>query len=221
MQSEVYEYFLNNHKDILICEDDKEAFKCSQATKFAGYESFILPDFRAVKGDDLRSFYGELIGISKELNSFYKSKAKKKVIITPIKTILNPLPAKSHLKSIFINFGERIEQNEFKDEISRLGYEVVDIVQMQGEISFRGEIIDVFPINSDEPFRILLDIDEVESIRKFDLITQISDKFELESLEISPFIANLNKDEFDKMSQKIKSLQNNSLIDDMNSLSIT
>ncbi|MCR8699329.1 transcription-repair coupling factor [Campylobacter ureolyticus] len=218
MQSEVYEYFLNNHKDILICEDDKEAFKCSQATKFAGYESFILPDFRAVKGDDLRSFYGELIGISKELNSFYKSKVKKKVIITPIKTILNPLPAKSHLKSIFINFGERIEQNEFKDEISRLGYEVVDIVQMQGEISFRGEIIDVFPINSDEPFRILLDIDEVESIRKFDLITQISDKFELESLEISPFIANLNKDEFDKMSQKIKSLQNNSLIDDMNSL---
>ena len=41
MQSEVYEYFLNNHKDILICEDDKEAFKCSQATKFAGYESFL------------------------------------------------------------------------------------------------------------------------------------------------------------------------------------
>lgn len=218
MQSEVYEYFLNNQKDILICEDDKEAFVCSQAVKFAGFESFVLPDFRAVKGDDLRSFYTELIGISNELSKFYKSKSQKKVIITPIKTILNPLPAKSHLNSVTIKFADKIDQNEFKDEILRLGYEIVDIVEMAGEISFRGEIIDIFPINSNEPYRILLDIDEVESIRKFDLVTQISDKFELESLEISPFIANLNKDEFENMNDKIKSLQNNALIDDMNSL---
>lgn len=218
MQSEVYEYFLNNQKDILICEDDKEAFVCSQAVKFAGFESFILPDFRAVKGDDLRSFYTELIGISNELSKFYKSKSQKKVIITPIKTILNPLPAKSHLNPVAIKFADKIDQNEFKDEILRLGYEIVDIVEMAGEISFRGEIIDIFPINSNEPYRILLDIDEVESIRKFDLVTQISDKFELESLEISPFIANLNKDEFENMNDKIKSLQNNALIDDMNSL---
>ena len=36
MQAEVYEYFLQNQKELLICEDDKEAAACEQVLKFMG-----------------------------------------------------------------------------------------------------------------------------------------------------------------------------------------
>lgn len=218
MQAEIYEFFKDNFKEILICEDNKEAFYAGEMLKFMGFDVFVLPDFRAVKGDDLRSFYTELIDISKELSKFYKSNSKKKIIISPLKTILNKLPAKKHLESKIINFGDEIDQNSLKDEFLRYGYDIVDIVQMSGEISFRGEIIDIFPINHENPFRILLDIDTVESIREFDVETQISDKTELESLEISPFVASLSSEEFDKMQGNIKEFSHNALISDMNSL---
>lgn len=53
----------------------------------------------------------------------------------------------------------------FEDEISRLGYEFVDIVQDKGEISIRADIIDIFCINEENPIRILLFGEEIESIR--------------------------------------------------------
>ncbi|NLK66212.1 MAG: DEAD/DEAH box helicase [Campylobacteraceae bacterium] len=218
MQARVYEYYKENFKDILICEDNKEAFYASEVLKFMGFEVFTLPDFRAVKGDDLRSFYLELIDISKELSKFHKSNSKNKVIVTPYKTILNRLPAKKHLQTKTVNFGDEINQNTLKDELLRFGYEIVDIVEMNGEASFRGEIIDIYPIDAKNPFRILLDIDTVESIREFDIETQLSDKTELESLEITPFIASLNENEFDKMQDNIKEFESNALISDMNSL---
>ncbi|PSM52512.1 transcription-repair coupling factor [Campylobacter blaseri] len=218
MQAKVYEYFLKNKKDILICENDKEALTCQDALKFLGFETYVLPDFRAEYGDDLRSYYEELIGISKELSGYYKSKNKNKIIISPIKTILKKLPAKKHLQIKSINFGDKINLNELKDEIIRFGYEVVDIVEMSGEVSFRGEIIDIFPVGENEPYRILLDEDLVESIRVFDETTQISEKKEYESVEISPFIASLSEDEYEKTTKEIESLDTNSLISDLNSL---
>ncbi|CZE50197.1 DEAD/DEAH box helicase [Campylobacter geochelonis] len=218
MQAEIYEYFLKNQKDILVSKDDKEAAQFADAATLAGKEVYVLPDFRAVYGDDLRSYYDELLNISKELNKFYKSKSKNKLIISPVKTLLHKLPGKKHLQSKTINFADKLNLSEFKDEIVRFGYEVVDIVELSGEVSFRGEIIDIFPVGSESAFRILLDDNEVESIRSFDVTTQLSEKIELESLEIVPFIASLNKEEFEKASQKIQNLQSDALISDLNSL---
>ena len=61
MQAKVYEYLLTHTPQILICEDDKEAALCADAASFAGFSAFKLPDFRAKKGDDLRSFNEELL----------------------------------------------------------------------------------------------------------------------------------------------------------------
>lgn len=218
MQAKVYEYFLKNKKDILICENDKEAIKCSNVLRFLGYEVFTLPDFRAEFGDDLRSYYGELIGISRELTNYYKNGNPNKIIISPIKTILNKLPAKRHLQTKTINFGDIINLNEFKDEMIFYGYEVVDMVEMNAEVSLRGEIIDIFPVGKNEPYRILLDGDVVESIRVFDETTQKSEKTELESVEISPFVASLDKDEYEKTSKNLQNLDTAAVITDLNSL---
>lgn len=218
MQDRVYEYFLNNHKDILICENAKEAMICSEVANFIGYETFVLPDFRAVYGDDLRFFNDEIMSLSFELSKFYKSKALRKLIITPFKTILNKLPSKKHLQNKSINLGDKININELKDELVRFGYELVDIVEANAEASIRGEVIDIFPVGARYPFRVLLDLDEVESIKKFDVDTQLSQKDELLGVEITPFMAFLQKDEYDKTQNLVNNFKSNSLINDIKTL---
>ena len=217
MQAEVYEYFLQNQKELLICEDDKEAAACEQVLKFMGYATFCLPDFRASFGEDLRSYMGELAGISTALSAFYKT-SDKKILISPVRTILNKLPAASHLRPLNIKFGSELNLSELKEEILRLGYDVRDIVESMGEVSFRGEIIDVFSVGSESAVRILLDGETVESIRRFDVATQKSEKDELAQAEIAPFLANLSEDEFESVSEKISRADSDALARDLGSL---
>ena len=217
MQAKVYEYLLTHAPQILICEDDKEAALCADAASFAGFSAFKLPDFRAKKGDDLRSFNEELFEISSVLSKYYKFDGKK-IIISPFSTLLNPLPTQKNLESSTIKLKDNINLSEFSDLLIRFGYECVDIVESVGEFSIRGEVIDIYGVNMDDPVRILLFGDEVESIRNYNTATQISNKAELSEAEIVPFIANLSKDEFEKVSQKIEDMQSDALVSDLNSL---
>ncbi|WP_149714630.1 transcription-repair coupling factor [Campylobacter concisus] len=217
MQAKVYEYLLTHAPQILICEDDKEAALCADAASFAGFGAFKLPDFRAKKGDDLRSFNEELFEISSVLSKYYKFDGKK-IIISPFSTLLNPLPTQKNLESSTIKLKDNLNLNEFADLLIRFGYECVDIVESVGEFSIRGEVIDIYGVNMDDPVRLLLFGDEVESIRNYNTATQISNKNELSEAEIVPFIANLSKDEFEKVSQKIEDMQSDALVNDLNSL---
>jgi len=217
MQAKVYEYLLTHAPQILICEDDKEAALCADAASFAGFSAFKLPDFRAKKGDDLRSFNEELFEISSVLSKYYKFDGKK-IIISPFSTLLNPLPTQKNLESSTIKLKDNLNLSEFADLLIRFGYECVDIVESVGEFSIRGEVIDIYGVNMDDPVRILLFGDEVESIRNYNTATQISNKAELSEAEIVPFIANLSKDEFEKVSQKIEDMQSDALVSDLNSL---
>lgn len=217
MQAKVYEYLLTHAPQILICEDDKEAALCADAASFAGFNAFKLPDFRAKKGDDLRSFNEELFEISSVLSKYYKFDGKK-IIISPFSTLLNPLPTQKNLESSTIKLKDNLNLSDFADLLIRFGYECVDIVESVGEFSIRGEVIDIYGVNMDDPVRILLFGDEVESIRNYNTATQISNKAELSEAEIVPFIANLSKDEFEKVSQKIEDMQSDALVSDLNSL---
>lgn len=217
MQAKVYEYLLTHAPQILICEDDKEAALCADAASFAGFSAFKLPDFRAKKGDDLRSFNEELFEISSVFSKYYKFDGKK-IIISPFSTLLNPLPTQKNLESSTIKLKDNLNLSKFADLLIRFGYECVDIVESVGEFSIRGEVIDIYGVNMDDPVRILLFGDEVESIRNYNTATQISNKAELSEAEIVPFIANLSKDEFEKVSQKIEDMQSDALVNDLNSL---
>ena len=218
MQSEVFEYFLNGgDAQLLVCEDDKEAIAALSAAEFAGLKVFRLPDFRAREGDDLRSFSAELFELSSELAKFYEFEGKK-LLISPVCTVLNKLPGKKHLQKLTLNFGDKIDPKELAEKLLRFGYEAVDIVESEGEFCVRGEIIDIFCVGAQEPNRILLFDDEIESIRHYSTQTQISNKTELKSVEISPFIAALGEAEFEKTSEKIKEIETDALISDLKTL---
>ncbi len=217
MQSEIYEYFCDDLKtQILIVEDEKEAFLAASAAGLAGKNCFVLPDFRAKFGDDLRNFNNELLEISAVLTKFYES--KNSLLITPFNTILNPLPSENQLKTTILSFGDKINLNSLKDEFVRFGYNVVDIVQSEAEVSFRGEIIDIFAIGEENPVRILLDIDKIESIKYFDPTSQKSISDEIENIKICPFLANLSEKSYQKINQKIESFNSDVLVNDFSSL---
>lgn len=217
MQARLFEFLRAQTPQIVLCEDDKEADELAQITLYKGLKTFVLPDFRASFGDDLRSFSKELFEICRVLNAYHKENASK-ILISPIRTLLHKLPSKANLANLRLQKGEKLDINTLKDEFVRFGYEFVDIVQDKGEASFRGDIIDIFSIGSSEPVRILLFDDEVESIRHFNLQSQKSVPNELEFVEICPFLSAFSNDEFENLQEKISEFDESVLVKDINSL---
>ena len=99
---------------------------------------------------------------------------KSRIILTSVSGILQKLPpAKIFLNSIRnIEIGSKIKFEEFLHYLSVNGYSRVEQVMEPGEYAIRGDIIDIYPVGTEEPLRIDLFDDEVERIRKFDVMSQ-------------------------------------------------
>ncbi|EOZ2160242.1 DEAD/DEAH box helicase [Campylobacter coli] len=218
MQANFFEYLQDsNIAQLVLCEDDKESFLLSQVALFKGLKTFVLPDFRAEFGDDLRAFSKELFELCKVLNAYHKEKDTK-ILISPLSTILKKLPGQKHLKNYKLSKKNVFNLSEFKNELNKLGYEFVDMVQDKGEVSIRGEIIDIFCINEELPTRVLLFGDELESIRKFDPMNQKSFPKEYEELEICPFLTYFSEENYENFKGKLENFNSDVLINDINSL---
>ncbi|WP_297193821.1 DEAD/DEAH box helicase [uncultured Campylobacter sp.] len=217
MQAKLYEFLQKKSPSLLLCEDDKEADLLSQVTEFLGFKSFVLPDFRAYENDDLRPFLKELLEICKILYEYHKC-SEKKILISPIKTVLNKLPSKRHLNSLIIDKNKKFDIESLKNELLLMAYECVDIVQEKAEFSIRADVVDIFGISDDNPIRILFFENEIESIRYFDVNTQKSFPTELDFVELCPFLAHFTKDSYDDLQDKLKHLNSNALSNDINSL---
>ena len=94
--------------------------------------------------------------------------------------------------SNFIQTGQRIDLSATVRKWVDAGYAMEPIVDYQGAMSRRGGILDIFPVGSDEPVRIELFDDEVESIRTFDPQTQRSTGT-LDSIRVPPSSETLPK----------------------------
>lgn len=202
MQSSFFEFlsaFKGGEPLSLLSTDSKEALKLKHVAEFFGFECFLLPDFRAEVGDDLRSFAEELKELFCALNAFNESKKHKKILISPYKTLSRPLPAPKYMKGFELNFAQKVDIEALKSKLYAYGYEFVDIVEQSGEVSFRGDIMDIFAPNFARPIRVCFFDDEIESIREFDLDTQKSDKTELENIYMAPAFLALSADEFEKL----------------------
>ena len=92
------------------------------------------------------------------------------VLVTSLEAILSKIISKPiyerHTRKIFL--GEEIDLNSFIDNLIESGYERVSMVESLGEFSLRGGIIDIFSPMDENPYRIELFGDEIDSIRTFD-----------------------------------------------------
>ena len=100
--------------------------------------------------------------------------------------------------------GSALDEGELRRRLVDMGYEKSYQVESPGQFSVRGGIIDIFDLTEENPYRIELWGDEVESIRSFDILSQRS----IESLEgISVFPATEFVLEEDRIRAGIRKLE--------------
>ncbi len=219
-QTALFQYFKTEKKqnlELLICEDAKEAHELQSVAQFLKKDVVIFPDFRPTFGDDLRSYKEELHHLFSALRIYYSAK-KKPLLISPLKTLLFPMPKEKLLQSIFLEFGQKLDLHIFKEQMLFWGYTFVDMVQVEGEISFRGDIIDIFTPSSENPIRISLFDTEIEQMKFFELESQRTLKEELERFEITSAFYSLDEVAFNLLNERVQNSEFDCLSKDIASL---
>ena len=130
------------------------------------------------------------------------------IVVTNLMGILRYLPKKSIWgKNILsISKGDTFDRDSFVARLYDMGYERESIVTETGKIGVRGYVIDVFPIGLDNPIRIEFWGDEVDSIKTFDLETQLS-LDEIDNIKIYPYTEFLIDEYNDSVDRKQKYLK--------------
>ena len=100
----------------------------------------------------------------------------KKIIITDINGYLKKLPSINDFKNniIKLKIGTDIKLKNIVDNLYEIGYEKETLVTKPGEFGVRGFILDIFPLNEENPIRIEFFGDTIESIRYFEVESQKS-----------------------------------------------
>lgn len=109
------------------------------------------------------------------------------IVITNLMGFLRYLPNYNNYKKSFckIRLNDEVNIDNLVSTLYKIGYKRESIVTMTGEVAVRGFIIDIFPINMDNPIRIEFWGDTVDRISEFDIDTQMS-KGRIEEVIISP-----------------------------------
>ncbi len=224
IQSSLYKA-LNKGFDyqILACKDFKESKLAKEVINYfkPNTKAVLFPEFRAKKNDDLRSFFEEFLQLLGALREFYQALENRQeaIIIAPISALLHPLPKKELLESFKITLLEKYNLKDLKDKLFYYGYEILDLVEVEGEASFRGDIVDIFTPNS-KAYRLSFFDAECESIKEFDPTTQMSFKEDLLEIEIPPTLFSLNELSYKDLKTKVEQSPLNSFSKDLTSFGL-
>ncbi|WP_121296572.1 transcription-repair coupling factor [Helicobacter pylori] len=208
---------------ILACRDFKESELAKEVISYfkPNIKAILFPEFRAKKNDDLRSFFEEFLQLLGGLREFYQAleNKQKAIIIAPISALLHPLPKKELLESFKITLLEKYNLKDLKDKLFYYGYEILDLVEVEGEASFRGDIVDIYVPNS-KAYRLSFFDMECESIKEFDPTTQMSLKEDLLEIEIPPTLFSLNEQSYKDLKTKVEQSPLNSFSKDLTSFGL-
>ncbi|WRF59283.1 transcription-repair coupling factor [Helicobacter pylori] len=208
---------------ILACKDFKESKLAKEVISYfkPNIKAVLFPEFRAKKNDDLRSFFEEFLQLLGGLREFYQALENKQetIIIAPISALLHPLPKKELLESFKITLLEKYNLKDLKDKLFYYGYEILDLVEVEGEASFRGDIVDIYIPNS-KAYRLSFFDTECESIKELDPTTQMSLKEDLLEIEIPPTLFSLDEPSYKDLKTKVEQSPLNSFSKDLTSFGL-
>lgn len=163
---------------LFILEDADTAGYFHNDLKALGIEPFLLPSSyrRAVK-------YGQRDAGSEILRtetmaalSAEKTEGKPLYIVTEPSALAERVVSKERLndQTIRLETGQEVEVVALEKQLRALGFQEVDYVYEPGQFAVRGSILDVYSYSSEYPFRIDLFGDEIDTLRTFEVETQLS-----------------------------------------------
>lgn len=172
---------------IYVCKDTFEASKAFEeftdllGTDFVSFfpvEEFISTDLVASSSTFRLTRMMTLANVMKN---------NPQLIVTNTDGILKNIMSKDMLDLSILNYkiNQIIEIEDLVEQLVIRGYKKATITEEIGSFSVRGSIVDVFPINEDTPIRINFFDNEIETIKKINIETQLSSE-KLESIVIYP-----------------------------------
>ena len=120
------------------------------------------------------------------------SKDNNYIVITNLMGYLKYLPDKDRFLNGILNLktGMTFDFSKLVERLVDLGYEKETLVEKTGDFAVRGFVIDIYPVSMENPVRLEFFDDEIESIRIFDVNTQLSLK-KLDQIYIYPNTDNI------------------------------
>ena len=194
---EIYNEFVKSNKNVVVITQDKaEAEELFSLITTLEKETYIYPEIDILKRHTAKS--NDLVQNSIKVLENLASKIPS-IIIIPIEASYRTLKdPKKFLNTTFeINLDTVINFEDLQKKLVNIGYNRVDSVDVVGEFSKRGSIVDIFSPLNEKPIRLDFFDDELDSIRTFDEITQKSLE-KVENVTIYPtndfFLTNEEKD---------------------------
>ena len=142
--------------------------------------------------------YGQKDAANEILRTEVLSRLEKKegvTVVTYPEALAEKVVSKKLLndKTVSLKVGQNIETETISAQLVGLGFEHVDYVYEPGQFATRGSILDVFSFASEYPYRVDFFGDEIDSIRTFEVETQLS-KDKKTSVNIVPELAGVTAD---------------------------
>ena len=131
--------------------------------------------------------YGDRLRLLKSLTHAHSDRG---IIVATVASLLQPVPPQQSIEahSQKLSIGQELDTRAFQAWMLKEGFHATTAVELPGEFSIRGGIIDLFAPDWSRPVRIELFDTEIESLREFDVASQISqaDLKEIEITVLSP-----------------------------------
>lgn len=142
--------------------------------------------------------YGQKDAANEILRTEVLSRIEKKepvAVVTFPEAIAEKVVSKKTLsdKTIGVKVGQNIDTSLLMKTLSDYGFSHVDYVYEPGQFALRGSILDVYSFASEYPYRIDFFGDEVDSIRTFEVESQLS-KEKMDAVSIVPELAGTSSD---------------------------
>jgi len=171
---------------LTVVPDTQTALRLQpEITQFTDVEVSVFPDWETLPYDNF-SPHQDII--SDRLSRLYKLPTQTDgIILVPISTLLQRLTPKEFIRqhALMVTNGDRLSLDKLRLQLEASGYRHVDQVMEHGEYASRGSLLDLFPMGSNQPYRIDFFDDEVDSIRQFDPENQRSTG-EMDNIHLLP-----------------------------------
>ncbi|MBP2170977.1 transcription-repair coupling factor (superfamily II helicase) [Erwinia toletana] len=151
-------------QNALRLQDEIQQFTDQPVTSLADWETLPFDSF---------SPHQEII--SSRLSTLYQLPTLQRgVLILPVNTLMQRVCPHSflHGHALVMQKGQHLSRDTLRSQLEQAGYRSVDQVMAHGEYATRGALLDLYPMGSEQPYRIDFFDDEIDSLRLFDVDTQ-------------------------------------------------
>ena len=190
--------FKKTEKPFLLIFNDKEeaAYYLNDLEQLVGEKNVLFYPGSYRRPYQIEQTDNANILLRAEVLNRINSRKKPAIIVTYPDALFEQVITKRELEknTLKLSVGEEVSLDFVNEILFEYHFKRSDFVTEPGEFSVRGGIIDVFSFSNDEPYRIEFFGNEVDSIRTFDIETQLSSE-KLTKINIMPNVENKLLDE--------------------------